>query len=438
MPKQPSHQVNIMGLTGMNNLKESRGYLLNDAKMAAPQTILNADVLPDGVVTPRRGRRKVINLPGAHSLWSGSLALCVADGVLMELRNRTPVQLGVVNIQPDSRMRYVEYNGVVYMSNGYWSQALETTTGTLRAWGLSVPTPPTVTGDVGDLPPGVYKLCYTRYVNGQLSGNSGIVEVGWEGGLGGLRFTNKPADCLAWISQANGMELFLAPVDGTGRVTSPNYTQPLPTFGVTPPSPFSYMDWGHGRLWGVRGKELWFSDEFRPEYFRQRQRFPFPEPLVNIAIFDNGVYVNSLNKTWSLMGRDPAKMTLHVLGSGALNGDVVYAQVEGAGYEVSKTLSQVESPVWVSKAGMIVGTHTGHLVHITETRLRINARGAVAGLRRVVEGRQQVLFTLSGPVTTDPDQTALADFKRGRLFVPSPATINARGGLAIGGQGEFS
>lgn len=435
MPRIADPTIKILGLTGMSNLKRTSGYLLNDAKMATPHTILNADALDGGVVVPRRGYTRVIPLTSPHSLWAGSIMLCVSQGVLYRIDGQSTLELATVG---DSALQYEEVNGVVYISGKVWNGAYDVGSGLIRQWGVQIPTAPSVSMTTGELPPGVYKVAYARYSNGMLSGNSAIVEVGWEGSLGGIHLRNKPGDCVAWVTQANGSELFLAPVDGQGRIVNPHYTVPMPTFGNVPPPRFTFSTFAHGRMWGVHGSELWYSDEFRPEYFREGSVMRYPYPLLSLARFDGGLYVNSGKTTWSLVGTDPGKMTQHDLGGGAVDGNVVYELVEGAGYEISKRLTQVPSPVWVSPTGVIVGTHTGHLVHVTETKVWMGPRRVAAGLARKVNGRQQVLFTQRGSLTGPADAVTVSDFRRGRLFVPATVTLKAYGGMVVGGHLEES
>lgn len=437
MPRAADPTIKIMGLTGMDNLRKTRGYLLNDAKMATPRTVMNADALDGGVIVPRGGFAKILSLPSPHSLWSGSAMLCVSQGWLHRIDGTGITEIDYVG---DAPLQYEEWDGgQVYMSSTRWKGVYDIGMGTVRGWGVPIPTTPSASAVVtGDLPPGVYKIAYTRVANGMLSGNSDIAEVGWEGRLGGIHLSNKPADCAVWITQANGVELFMATVDGSGNITNPHYTIPLPTFGNIPPPRFSSIVSAHGRLWGVNGKDVWYSDEFRPDYFRASGKFSFPFNVVSLAKYDAGIYVNSRPTTWSLAGTDPSKMTQHDLGGGAIDGNVVYEMVEGAGYEISKHLTQVPSPVWVSPTGVIVGTHTGHLVHITEMKLWMAPRKTAAGLARKVNGRQQVLFTLTGPLTGPADTATVRDFKRGRLFVPATATLRAYGGVQVGGHLEES
>jgi len=440
MPKEKDYTVVAYGLTGMNNLKKSPGYFLDDTKRITPHTILNADAYDDGVVVMRNGYKLEVALTRPHSLWSGSSVFCVADGVLYLIEGKTPISICPVSGPTAARMEYVELSGRVYMSNGYWKRIFELDSGATRPWGLTLPSYPEFEQVAGDLPPGTYKLCYTRAHSASrtLGGNGPIAEVSWAGGTASLKLKNKPADCLAWITEPNGSELFLAPVAGDGTVSSPFYNRPLPTFGVEAPPPLRGLCFAHGRMWGGDGKVVRFSEEFRAEHFMPDSRFDFSENIVLIAPVQEGIFVNSLNTTWLLKGRDPAKMEKEKVGDGAIPGSLTFTQVEGAGYEISKKLSQLPSPVWATRRGFVVGTATGHVVHLTESKLKINAMSRAASLSRVVEGRPQTLITLLGSPVGPQDEALSEDFTRGRIFIPAPAEITLSGGAILDGEGEFA
>lgn len=167
-------------------------------------------------------------------------------------------------------------------------------------------------------------------------------------------------------------------------------------------------------------------------------RFPFSEEIVMTVPIQEGMFVNSLTSTWLLHGKDPAKMEVEKVGDGAIPGTLTFTQVEGAGYEISKKLSQLPSPVWATRKGFVVGTATGHVVHLTESRLKINPMTKGAALSRVVEGRPQTLITLHGSPVGKQDEAISDDFTRGRIFVPAPVEITLYGGVIIDGEGEFA
>lgn len=438
MPKEKNYDVVAYGFTGMNNLKESPSYFLDDTKRITPHTVLDADVYDDGMLSGRKGYRRVIPLVRPHSLWGGSVMLVVSEGTLYLIQGEAVVPVCSVSGPKMARLEYVELNSRVHMSNGYWKRVLELVSGETRDWGLPLPSFPEFDQVDGDLPPGKYKLCYTRFYNRVLGGNGPLAEVSWSGGTASLKLKNRPADCLAWITEANGSELFLAPVAPDGTLSTPHYNKPLPTFGVEPPPPMKAICFAHGRVWGADGKSLLFSEEFRAEHFLPDSRFDFSEEIVLVAPVSEGIFVNSLTTTWLLKGKDPYKMEKEKVGDGAIPGSLTFTLVEGAGYEISKKLSQTPSPVWATRRGFVVGTATGHVVHLTESRLKINPMSRGAALSRVVNGRPQTLITLHGSPVGVQDETLSEDFTRGRIFVPAPVELTLSGGVILSGEGEFA
>jgi hypothetical protein len=422
----------------MNNLRETPGYFLDDTNRITPHTILNADVYDDGVVVPRGGYQKVIPLTEPHSLWGGSAMFCISQNVLLLVDGVSAIPICNITGPKYSRMEYVELGSRVYMSNGYWKGVYELGDGIMREWGLPLPGYPELEQTQGVMPPGAYKLCFTRFYKTMLGGSGPISEVSWDGGIAGIKVKNRPADCAAWITQPGGSEFFLAPIDQDGNITSPHYNKPLPTFGVESPPLMKCICFSFGRLWGVQGRMVHFSEEFRAEHFYPDNKFPFSEDLVMLAPVNGGIFVASTANTWLLKGRDPAKMEVDRVGDGAIPGSATYTQVEGAGYEISKKLSQTPSPVWATKKGFVVGTNTGHLVHLTESRLRINPMTKAASLSRVVEGRPQTIVTLYGAPVGKHDASLTDDFTRGRIFVPAPVEMTLYGGVIFDGQGEYS
>lgn len=435
--------VKALGFNGMANVRGTPAYLLDDLKRLTPQFVLNANVLDDGRVVRRGGYQKVIALPGVHSLWAGSVMMGVAPGsneapTLYLFEGYTPQAIAEVGGPVGAPMEYVEVNHQVFLSNGYWSGRYDPANG-LGGWGMPLPPLPQVSTAEGNLPPGTYKLCYTYFEEpNRLSGNGPLMEVSWGGGNLGVKLDNLPANALVWITQPNGKQFYLAPVSESGVISEPYYTQPLPSFGVEAPTALRALCFAHGRVWGAVGGKLYYSDEFQPEWFRPSGFLPLPEDIVMAAPVNQGIFVSSLKTTWFLSGTTPDKMHLIMVGSGAIPGTLTSVLVEGAGYEISKRLSRIPSPAWATSTGIVVGTHTGNLVHMTEGRLRINPRSRGAAFYREMNGQPLALFSLSGPTRGASDPEVAEINSRGRLYIPAPAKLSLTGGVTIGGEGEFS
>jgi hypothetical protein len=394
--------ITALGFRGMNNLEQAPGILLDDAKRITPRIALNVEVTDGGKLVRRKGYALEIPLPGAHSLWAGSVMLVVAAGILYRVDGDTAVSIGAVS-GPQATVCYQELDNLIYMATPTWERIYDLLTGSIRTWGLSLPPAPIVTPVAGGMPPGAYTLCYTAADaagGGRLSGNGPLCRLTWEGAAQGIRLDNLPAGGQCWITHPNGTDLFLAPVVG-GVVTgqAPKIT-PLPTFAVAPPSGLSHFAQAFGRMWGCKGRKLIYSDPFMYDWFRTPNYKPFPEEIFMVAPVTDGLFVNSRGSTWFLDGTDPAKMVLKRIGDGAVPGTLVYAEMPGAvvggGYEMSRRLSQLPSPVWIGAHGYVIGTQTGHLVHLTESRLRMSVRSRGAGFFRVKDGVPQIITAMSG------------------------------------------
>jgi hypothetical protein len=398
--------ITALGFRGMNNLPQAPGILLDDAKRITPRIALNVEVTDGGKLVRRKGYELEIPLTGAHSLWAGSILLVVAAGILYRVVGNTTAAITTVT-GPQAPVCYQELDNLIYMATPTWQAIYDILGGTISSWGLSLPAAPAVSVVAGDMPPGTYTLCYTRSDGTRLSGNGPLTQISWEGGTQGVRLDNLPAGGQCWITHPNGTDLFLATVVGGVVVGQAPQITPLPSFAVVPPSGFSHFAQAFGRMWGCAGKRLVYSDPFQYDWFRRPNFKPFLEDLVMVAPVNDGLFVNSANSTWFLDGTDPAKMVLKRIGDGAVPGTLVYAELPGAvvggGYEMSRRLSQLPSPVWIGAHGYVIGTQTGHLVHLTGSRLRMSVRAKGSGLFRVKEGVPQIIMSMSGAQSNGGD-----------------------------------
>ena len=104
--------ITCTGFKGMRNLNPSAAEFRDDTKKLIPRLVVNADVDDIGVATKRDGFSKLLNLPGAHSLWAGSVMLAIANGSacqksLYKIEDGGATELCEVT-GPLSRMYYAE------------------------------------------------------------------------------------------------------------------------------------------------------------------------------------------------------------------------------------------------------------------------------------------------------------------------------------------
>ena len=206
---------------------------------------------------------------------------------------------------------------------------------------------------------------------------------------------------------------------------------------VSPPPGFSHLVYAFGRIWGARGKKLYFSDPHQYEWFRPANFLPFLEDIVLVAPATTGLYVSSLTDTWYLSGTDPSKMESKRVGNGAIPGTLtlvlVPANIAGgaATSGLFAKLSKMPTPVWMTPTGFVVGTHGGNLTYLTESRMKIPPRTQGASLYRIINSIPQVVTSLFGLQEGTDDLTAM--FTRNRLYIPAPVVVIGTGGIEISG-----
>ena len=435
--------VTAYGFKGMNNLPEFAAKLLDRERQITPQIVLNADATDGGVIQARRGYRLVKALTNLHSVAAEerglSVMLCVADGItwpqaLYRVEGNVATELCEVT-GPRAQVNYAEINNVIYASNPYWKATYDALTGTASSWGISLPAVPDIALVAGDLPPGTYSLCYTNVVGKRLGGNGPLVKIRWEGGQQGIQLKNLPSGALCWITQPNGEKLFLAPISGGVVSAQSPYFHPLESFMVQPPPGFTHFIYAFGRIWGARGKQVFYSDEFKYENFRPANFLPFLEDVVLLAPTTGGIFVNSLKNTWFLDGTDPAKMENRRTGNGAVPGTLAMVQVPAniaggaATNELFAQLSKMPTPVWMSPTGFVVGTHGGNLTYLTENRLNMQPRSLGASLYRLLNGIPQIITSLYG--LPEGEDSLEEFFTRGMMYIPAPVNVVGSVEIAI-------
>ena len=419
----------IYGLKGMSNLPAPPAPLVDRSGRATPHFVVNADVMDSGVVKQATGYSLAQSLDDLHSLAGEEVGLSVMLGVrngwLVQIEPATNSLFPLAAVGPKSPMTYAEVNQKVYCSSAYWNGVYNLNTGAMEPWGLPVPTvAPEVSLVPGNLPPGRYSICYTRFAGDLLSGNGPIRQVEFQDQAQGLQLNNLEDDYLCWITQVNGGPLFLAEVNSQNQITAtaPDF-KPLASLNIVPPPCFSHFAFANGRFWGVAGRNLYHSEpnEYGDFGWFSRKVDTFLEELVMVASFNAGIYVNSRTSTWSLKGTEPEKMVMERVGGGAIPGTLTLAQIPAklAGGSVPTQdfgeLSMMPTPVWRSPQGWVVGTHGGHLTLITERRLKVSGRQQGASLFRVQEGIPQIITSLWG-VAQGQDEETRAIFENGNLF----------------------
>jgi len=399
----------IKDFLGMNNVKQSEG------EPNEPAIVLNSFVTPQGRILKKNGYTSFVSLAGAHSLYASSVMLCVAAETLYRVDNGTATSLCSVNTH-GSKMSYVEVNDKIYMSCKGWNGIYDLSTKEVTSWGLTIPDKPTIAGIDGDIPPGTYSICYTAIDdNNQISGNSEIVQVSFENQTMGLSLIRRPLNCLVWMTDTNGGEYYLVGnTTSVSSITSVYNSIPLLSLDVIPPPKMTNLCLFAGRIWGISGKKLYYSEAGIYEWFKNANSFDFPEELVGVSVIDSGLYVHSKNTDWVLAGTDPLKMQIKRVGNGIVSGTQIYTEAHESGEEGAALRHKRQVPVWIGRRGLTIGGQQSVPESLTEEKLNIPFTDEGAGLSLKQNGINQLLFTLKVSKNLETDLNTI--FEDNSLF----------------------
>jgi hypothetical protein len=368
---------------GMNNIA-----VKNKGSLDIPSMILNANVEPDGSLQKRPGLEKVINLPGAHSLWTNNkgIVLCMAQGVVYRVIDTATTVSLVDTALPDSPMAYFEVDGRVYMSNKDWTGMYDPSQDLMKAWGEPIPEAPILIPTAGSLPAGNYRVCVTALSEySRVSGNSNQTGIVLDA-PGGIEIPNLPATASVWITDPNG-SIFLFAGSSSPITDVPENSEPIPSMWGSPPLPMNHLCWAFGRAWGCVGNRVYYSEPYQPELFLLNTNFfDLSEPVLMIARAKAGLFIGCESKTELFAGTDPNQMSQQSVGPGVVPGSLSYANDLGdLGRDV---------PIWVGKDGVYAGLGDGRAVNLIKEKVQIDPQQVTgASVCRVKDGRRQMLFS---------------------------------------------
>lgn len=416
--------MKIAGFRGLDNIRESASFLVDKAGIVTPRCILNADVSSDGRLKKRGGYTKLFSLSNPHSLSKNcSILLCIAGNKLCKLTKGGYTE--ICEVITDS-MSYVELGNYIYLSCPAWTGKYNLITDSVEQWGVELPPIPSITlNSSGDLPPGRYAICYTQITNDLMGGNGGIGVFEFEGENKGVTLLNFSDSYRCWLTDTNGKDFYLADVQ-SNEIISPYYNVPLQSMFVIPPPKMSILAHAFGRIWGIQGATLYYSEAHAYDWFKQTNQFLLPGKLIMIAPTQTAIFVASKTNTWVLVGTDPQKMTMQRVGDGSITGCPTYGNFQQSGQEVPTWRHKSVLPIWLGPNGFTVGNEHFQLTSLTEGRVNLTLGDRAAILQRNVDGQMQTLISM--PVS----EGILDDvFLMKRPFMPEAFDLTGSSGVII-------
>jgi hypothetical protein len=380
--------LTIRGFKGMNNVLEEGGFSGHeDGTMTAiPKVILNADVTAEERLKKRGGFRLLASLPNAHSAWGARhVLLAAAEGRLYRFYpDGSKVNLCALSGPFEEKLFYAAVDDKIYISSRHWMGIFDPVQNTVSSWGIPIPEQPVLLqySGTGALTAGRYQVCYTNVVNGQVGGNGMIAEIDVLADNSMISILNKPSDAIAWATDPNGSTFYRAAYE-KAEITDIDTMEPLPTFLCSPPNPMRFIRRAFGRLWGAVDSTLRYSEPYRYDLYKSTNIFSFSNDILLVAFVDGGIFVGFDDRTIFLPGTEPSGMREAHVGAGVARDILAYCNnVPDLGNNV---------PVWVSKDGLVAGSHSGALVNITAGRVQFPAGREGAAVSRIVNGQDQFL-----------------------------------------------
>jgi hypothetical protein len=380
--------LTIRGFKGMNNVLEEGGFSGHDdgTMTAIPKVILNADVTAEERLKKRGGYRLLASLPNAHSAWGARhVLLAAAEGRLYRFYpDGSKVNLCALSGPFEEKLFYAAVDDKIYISSRHWMGIFDPAQNTVSSWGIPIPEQPVlaVVNGTGALAPGRYQVCYTNVIDGQVGGNGMIAEIDILADNSSVSLLNKPSGVIAWATDPDGSTFYRAAYE-KAEITDIDTMEPLPTFLCSPPNPMRFIRRAFGRLWGAVDSTLRYSEPYRYDLYKSTNIFSFSNDIFLVAFVDGGIFVGFDDRTIFLPGTEPSGMREAHVGAGVARDILAYCNnVPDLGNNV---------PVWVSKDGLVAGSHSGAVVNITAGRVQFPAGREGAAVSRIVNGQDQFL-----------------------------------------------
>lgn len=260
-------------------------------------------------------------------------------------------------------------------NNVYWSNEFEN--GVVDAGpnnrDLGVPVPSRYVGTAisGNLGAGRYSYCFTDIESdGRESGAPTSITAALEENSGlSFSFTAGLAKRF-WITETNGDTLYLGaevPVGETSfsyRNRQPLTSIPIDRMIMSPPLPWSEVDWFNASMIMAVGDRIEWTNEFDYELVNRAKNYiPFGEKVHIIAGVDDGFYIGTENGHYWLSGESMETLNISSRADyGAIPGTKAYVNglVVGSG-EATEML-----PIWATQRGFVVGLPGGTLRNVHE------------------------------------------------------------------------
>jgi len=369
----------------------------------------NIILTSDGHARRRDGLTE--RLAGAcHSAWSNGSTFLLVRAENLETLTRNPSgTITATTLRSGMNMDGVNFplvcasiDGIIYWSNGDLTGKI--VNGVNRSWGVELPAlQPTCTAlTTGGLHAGRYQVTLTFIDDlGEESGaRAGVLVNVVEGGGILVAGISQPADAnvdfiRVYVTEADSETFYLWTTLAVGTTTytvtaSSNPGRKLSTQFLVPPPPATLLCVHDGRIYGVDGKNPWFTESLRYGAMKYSNRLAFEAIPTMLASVDGGLFV-AADKTYFLAGGDPTKfLPREVFPYGALKGSAI---------------QHPDRPgvLWLSEEGFCYGSPDGSAINLTQTKIALRD-GLESGalVYKEENGVKQIIGAMAGGDVVSP------------------------------------
>lgn len=392
---------------------------------------VNVDIDRNGLVSRRKGYTQVIDTPASqtHSLWARdrTTAFYVDGAQIKRIHSAVSGSLTVSDVgNPDLTIfrpvSFLEVNGIAYFSNGVQNGKI-TPDDEREEWSPERPsTTPVLTAIAGALPSGVYRVSWAFVdASGEESGAVDPVSITLTS-PSAIRVTGFPAITAAYptlaalrlyVSPVNGEVLYKhadLPASGNTQFDISASTTPgkqLNTLHLDRMIPMDMLEHYNGRIYGVSGRVVWFTEALRYGLHNQQRNFLlFNHDIAIVKAVVDGLFIATTERTYFYAGTGPDQFTPRiVLPYGAIKGTgITFPKTEQASGRRSADAGVVVG--WFSERGFVKGMSGGAVQLGDKERIMLGMYGEGAAMYRETDGIRQVIGTMrrqssSGLVSRD-------------------------------------
>lgn len=384
----------ILNAAGGIDVVTPETELSNDTVRTAENVVLHND----GGFDLRPGATKVLDLPGAHSLWQSEsgVTMCVAGETLFRVTGSasSPQPSSIATVGP-GRASYAEIDGNVYVSCGELLRIDADGAVWLPGVASLAGIQPVLSEVGGGLPAGTYGVAF-----------SGVNSEGEESGLSDVAYIE--------LATANGIHLELPATAGdavryriyrttvnggddlrlcdeipratshdiaggeAGRLARAPWRDRLPAG--------QYITAYRGRLYSAIGQFLFESDAMSPGLYDTRNGWiAMPSEITMVIAVDGGIFVGTRSRVYFLNGTSGKDFKLEIAAkNGAFPQQATLADATMFNAKMVDTARPVA--LWLSTIGYQVGLPGGAVASPQADKIRLDE----------IEGASTIAFTLGG------------------------------------------